>query len=127
MSQSYADLLKKVKVGEAPDEQTIAAMRQKAIPVVNDLGTDLSGVHLTDAEVVRQLLEAKFSESGYKDVSLREKETSIEDFVDGSSKIDLASVIIGIYTEAAFNVHVVYEEGKIVVYYSQVPKGGNYR
>jgi hypothetical protein len=124
---SYKDLVNKAKAGQIPDGVNFAQMTGDAVRITQELKMDLKSARLTDTEYVRQLLEAKFRESTLPDVQLRQEALSVVDFIAGSGKTHLAGVIIGINPGGAFNVSVVYTQGKVVAYFWQVPHGGNPR
>lgn len=123
-NKKYDDLLKQAKTDAPPDEEVIRSLSMKVKPILNQLGSDLHGVRLTDAGLVQKLVEAKFAEN---DLGVEVTVQQSGEPLDITAQSRVGSVILGIYVDGAFNVEAQYTNGGITVYCSPVPKGGNLR
>ena len=127
MPPTYSDLLKQAQERQRVEQQ-LAELRTRAEQNCKALGEDLKGMTLTDEDEVHNLIEAKFRENGFPEVSVTQSALAMPHMVN-DELLRLAFVIVGKYSEAAFNVCVVFvkKTGTVTVYFSQVPKDGNPR
>ena len=128
MPRSYKELLEQARNPNPFGYSIPLEDVQKEIEKrLEELTTDLEGVELTDADLVEQLIIAKFAESsvlGNEYVAILHGEaTEAEEGV-----VKLGSTIIGSYSKAAFNVSAIgAPEQKVLLFVSPVPPGGNQR
>lgn len=119
--KTYAQLFEQVKVWSDAKKSGLE-VKATAQGLVNELVKELKGVILDNAQLVQELVLAKFKEGGLTNVG-----TAISPIDELTADNVVASGLIGDYPDNAFNIQVEFNSGLPVVHVWRVPKGGNLR